>query len=69
MHVCARVTATRIEQSKLDLGGILSMTHLMHIGTYFDSFTAAVIEEALASMRWEQHGGPPPEELAVRRRL
>ena len=58
MHSSNRVCCDHAMRSKLNLKGTFSMTKLMYIGSYFDSFTKAVIEVALEDMQWEPIGGP-----------
>ena len=59
MHALNRVAADHVASSTLDLNGIFSLTKLMYIGSYFDTFSKAVIKEALSDFHWEQLAGPP----------
>ena len=69
LHGLNRVCADYVTFSGFDLGGCISITNLLYIGSYFSSFRKAAMNIALQDVHWDQSGGVSDGEAEANLRL
>ena len=69
MHGLNRVTADHSTKSRLNLNSLFSLTKMMYIGTYFDTFVSKMVDVAVDDIEWHRNGGPAADDVEVHNRL
>jgi len=70
MHCLNRIMADHQKSGRFKLSTIFSLTKLLHVGSYFDTFAKQCLLDPLGDdIEWHQVGGPPWEEVILHDRL
>jgi len=67
MHSLNRITADHAEKSRFELGGLFSITKLMHISKHWENFGDAVVAEAASDIDWHRFEEPPADAKEMQR--